>query len=164
MPKRLSVIIVAAALAAAGPMAASAQIRAPHSGSKEFQTNFSYAAMVERLIGAIKKTKMDIVARASASQGAKSIGVKIPGNTVIMVFRPDFAVRMLRASVAAGIEAPLRFYVTEGVHGLARLTYRRPSSVFAPYGSLALDRMALQLDRIFGEIVKDALARRPPAR
>lgn len=163
MRQRIFLTVSAVALASVAllsPSAVSAQKFTPHTGSKVFRTDYTYAAMVERLVAAIKKNKMGIVARASATNGAKSIGVKIPGNIVIMVFRPDFAIRMLRASVPAGIEAPLRFYITEGSDGKATLTYRRPSSTFAPYGSLALDRMALQLDRIFGQIATDALATR----
>lgn len=100
---------------------------------------------------------MGIVARASATLGAKSIGVTIPGNMVIMVFRPDFAVRMLKASVPAGIEAPLRLYVTEDANGKATLTYRTPSNVFAPYRNPDLDKMAGELDAILSRIVADAL-------
>jgi uncharacterized protein (DUF302 family) len=73
-----------------------------------------------------------------------------------MVFRNDCAVRMLAASVPAGIEAPLRIYVTENADGRASLTYRTPSSVFAPYGSAELDAMARELDPIFESIVQDA--------
>jgi uncharacterized protein (DUF302 family) len=64
---------------------------------------------------------------------------------------------MLRASVPAGIEAPLRFYVTQNVNGTARLSYRRPSAVFKPYGSADLDAMAGELDVIFARIAKDAV-------
>lgn len=56
---------------------------------------------------------MTVVARASASRGAASRGVTIPGNAVVEVFRNDYAVRMLNESVAAGYEAPLRFYPVE---------------------------------------------------
>jgi hypothetical protein len=43
------------------------------------------------------------------------------------------------ASVPAGIEAPIRFYVTESDDGTAALAWRWPSAVFAPYGSEELD-------------------------
>ena len=49
-----------------------------------------------------KKNKMGVVAKASASAGAAGRGVKIPGNTVLMLFRNDYAVSMLAASVPAG--------------------------------------------------------------
>ncbi len=98
-----------------------------------------------------------VVAKASASQGAAARGVKIPGNAVIMVFRNDYAVRMLEASVPAGIEAPLRFYVTENADGKTSLTWRAPSATFAPYGSAPLDEMARELDPVFAAIARDAV-------
>lgn len=100
---------------------------------------------------------MFVVTSASASAGAKSRGLTIPGNMVIGVYRNDFAVRMLEASVPAGIEAPLRFYLTENADGTATLTYRRLSAVFAPYGSASLDKMAAELDEIWSKIVADAI-------
>ena len=75
---------------------------------------------------------------------------------VIGVYHPRFAVRMLKASVPAGIEAPLRFYITENPDKTATLTYRTPTSIFAPYGSKALDAMARELDDICASIAKDA--------
>ena len=76
---------------------------------------------------------------------------------VIGVFRNDYAVRMLEASTEAGIEAPLRFYLTDDGDGSATLTYRTPSAVFAPYGKAALDEMAGELDVIFGAIAEKAV-------
>lgn len=95
---------------------------------------------------------MAIVTSASASQGAKAAGIDIPGNKIFGVFRNDFARRMLAASVAAGIEAPIRFYVTEKPDGTATLSYKKPSTVFAPYadeGKDALTTLAAELDGIF---------------
>jgi uncharacterized protein (DUF302 family) len=110
----------------------------------------------KRMRAAISDNNMGLVSAASASFGAASRGIKIPGNTVLGVYRNDFAVRMLKASVPAGIEAPIRFYITENSDGTATLTYRLPSAVFAPYGSPALDKMAAELDVIFKKIAADA--------
>ena len=63
---------------------------------------------------------------------------------------------MLKASIAAGIEAPLRLYLTENTDGTARLTYRLPSHIFGAYQVPALDAMAKDLDRIVANIVADA--------
>lgn len=138
-------------------VAARANNPAPYPGTIVLETAQSYETLVDALKSAVAQNKMGIVAQASATQGAKSIGVTIPGNMVIMVFHPRFAVRMLEASVSAGIEAPLRYYITENPDGSATLTYRTPSSVFAPYGNDALDEMATELDRIFEQIASDAL-------
>jgi len=128
----------------------------PYTGTQTIATGQPFGAFLERLKGSIKKNKMGLVAQASATKGAAKIGKTIAGNHVLMVYRPDFAVRMLDASIAAGIEAPLRLYITEGSDGNATLTYRLPSHVFGVYEVPALDEMAKELDVIFANIVADA--------
>lgn len=136
---------------------ARAENPAPYSGTRLIETGFGFETYVEKLLSAARAQGMGIVAQACADCGANAIGVTIPGNRVIMVFRPDFAVRMLDASVAAGIEAPLRLYVTERPDGTATLSYRLPSHTFAPYDVPALDAMANELDDILAGIVVDSL-------
>ena len=115
---------------------------------------------MQRVEAAVKAHKMFVVTRASASKGAASRGVTLAGNMVLGVYRNDFAVRMLEASLPAGIEAPIRFYVTETAAGTARLAYRTPSAVFAPYGDggAPLAALAAELDEIFAAIAADAVA------
>ena len=137
-------------------LAAAAHDATPFPGTHVIKTGHSYQTMVKKLPDAVAKNKMGVVAKASATLGAKNIGVTIPGNMVVMVFHPKFAVRMLDASVPAGIEAPLRFYITENADGTTTLTYREPSSVFAPYDSAELNKMAKELDVIFARIAADA--------
>ncbi len=137
-------------------LAATAHDATPFPGTHVIKTGHSYQAMVKKLPDAVAKNKMGVVAKASATLGAKKIGVTIPGNMVVMVFHPKFAVRMLDASIPAGIEAPLRFYITENADGTTTLTYREPSSVFAPYDSAELNKMARKLDVIFARIAADA--------
>lgn len=122
-------------------------------------TGLSFADLVGRLEEAVKANKMGLVNAASASDGAKAQGITILGNRVVGVFRNDFARRMLAASVPAGIEAPIRFYVTEGADGKASLSYRTPGTVFAPYLAEAtpdLRALAGELDAIFAKIADDA--------
>jgi len=123
------------------------------------KTTKGYVALVKSLNEAVKANKMGLVTRASATVGAKRVLKQtIPGNMVVGVYHPRFAVRMLKASVAAGYEAPIRFYITENSDGTATLTYRKPSAVFAPYtdGGEALKKMAAELDAIFAKIAADA--------
>jgi len=129
----------------------------PYPGTEVIKTPFGFKALHQRLEAAIEKNKVFVVTRASASAGAKGRGITIPGNLVIGVYRNDFAVRMLKASVPAGIEAPLRFYLTENADKTATLTYRKPTAVFQSYGSKDLDALAAELDGIWAAIVKDTL-------
>jgi uncharacterized protein (DUF302 family) len=123
-------------------------------------TPHGYKELVDRLGAAIKANKMGLVTKASATLGAASLGKTIPGNMVVGVYRPDFAIRMLEASVAAGIEAPIRFYITENADGTATLSYKTPSQVFAPYedGGDKLKTLAKELDAIFAKIAQAAVA------
>jgi len=152
----LHAALLATALLATAPVGAQ---QGPLAGTVTLATDYPFATLWERLTEAVASNRMGVVAQASASRGAASRGVTIPGNAVVMVFRNDYAVRMLRASVPAGFEAPLRFYLTERSDGGSDLTYRKPSAVFAPYGGGELAVMAAELDAIFARIAADAAGR-----
>ena len=130
----------------------------PREGWKVLDTKLPFTTLAERLEAAVKSDKMAIVTTASASDGAKGQGFSIAGNRVVGVYRNDFARRMLQASVAAGIEAPIRFYVTENPDGTATLSYKTPTAVFAPYFAEAHDLrgLAQELDVIFEKIAEAA--------
>lgn len=151
----LCAAVIAVALAGASWSAEQPSV----AGYRTLQASHAFDVLLARLEKAVTDNRMAVVASASASRGAAARGVKIAGNAVIMVFRNDYAVRMLEASVAAGIEAPLRFYVTENGDGTASLSYRTPRAVFAPYAVPALDALAKELDAIFEKIANDALGR-----
>ena len=154
-------VVLAAILAVVVPVAANAQksdTEGPFSGIRTVTSSQAFDAVVTRLEKSIEANKMGLVAQASGSRGAAGRGVKIRGNMVLMVFRNDYAVRMLAASVPAGIEAPLRLYITEAPDGRTSVTWRSPSATFAPYASADLNVLARELDPIFEKIVRDATA------
>ncbi len=153
---RRRTLAVAALLALALNVAA-AEVDLP--GTVTLPSPHNFKTLLERTKSAIEAQKMGLVAQASASAGAAARGVPIAGNAVLMVFRNDYAVRMLQASVSAGVEAPLRLYLTEDADGTASLRYRTPSSVFAPYHNMQIDALALELDPVFERIAHAAVAR-----
>lgn len=128
-------------------------------GTNSVTSTYAFDALAGRLEKSIESNKMGLVAQASASRGAAARGVKIRGNLVLMVFRNDYAVRMLAASVPAGIEAPIRIYLVEEADGKTSVTWRSPSAVFAPYGGTELNAMARELDPVFEKIVREAADR-----
>ena len=147
-------MLLAACLAV--PHSVSAQSDDPLAGTVTLESTRSFEELRTSLEEAVEANEFAVVTTASASAGAESRGVSIPGNLVVGVFRNDYAVRMLEASVPAGIEAPLRFYVTENADGTASLTYREPTVIFAPYGVPELDAMAAELDPIWQRIAEEA--------
>ena len=151
-------VVFAAALLALTVAAAPGNAAGPE-GLLDYETRHSFQTLVEKLDQAVTDNGMFVVTRASASKGAAGRGITIRGDMVVGVYRNDFAVRMLEASVPAGIEAPIRFHIYETADGTAHLAYRTPSSVFAPYdGGETLQLMAQELDSIFALIAQQAIA------
>ena len=151
---RVFVAVIASSIVMSAAIAGTVK---QQSGWVVIDTHYPFSALVERLETAVKAQHLGLVTSASASEGAKAAGILIPGNRVVGVFRNDFARRMLEASVSAGIEAPIRFYVTENPDGTATLSYKKPTTVFAPYaeeGKDALKGLAAELDEIFAKIAE----------
>lgn len=117
-----------------------------------------FPKVAEALERAITEEKMGLVCHANAQRGAAGRGVTIKGNQVLMVFRPDFAIRLLAADPRAGFEAPIRIYVYENADGTATVSYLPPSAVFAPYRSQEVQKIGAELDPIFKAIVDQAVA------
>jgi len=152
----LTALTLSFAVGAASP--AFAENPAPYSGTRQIETGKPFLGYVDALKASILDNKMVLIGLACATCGAKAIGVDIPGNRVFLFFNPHYAVRMLKASEAAGIEAPIRIYVTERSDGTAHVTYRLPSHVFGAYEVPELDRMGADLDAAVEKILADAAA------
>ena len=120
----------------------------------------SFARVAEALEKAIAQENMVLVCHADAQRGAAARGVTIKGNQVFMVFRNDFAVRLIAADPAAGFEAPIRIYVYENPDGTATVSYARPTTVLSAYRHPDVAAVAAELDAIFKRIVDRALAAR----
>jgi uncharacterized protein (DUF302 family) len=128
-------------------------------GWRVIETEMAHAELVERLLAAVPEEGMGVVTQAGPTEAARARGIEIPENRVVGVFNNDFAVRILALSTAAMIEAPVRFYVTEGEDGTATLSWKEPSFVFAPYADEAggeLAEIAGELDRRFEAIAERA--------
>ena len=149
----LSVLMMSLALAAQAEMA-------PREGWVVLDSAKAYGQLVDDVKAAVKANKMGVVTQAGPTGAAKNRGITIPGNRVIGVFNNRYAVRILGLSTAAMIEAPIRLYVTENEDGTATLSYKMPSTVFAPYMSEAdadLGVAAGELDAIFLAIAEMAV-------
>ena len=154
---RRSMITVVALIACAG---ASSPKALAQDGRVTAVSRAPFAKVAEALEQAITEQKMALVCHANAQKGASARGVTIKGNQVLMVFRNDFAVRLLAADPAAGFEAPIRIYVYENADGTATVSYVPPTAVFAPDKHLEVRAIAFELDPTFKTIVDRALAAR----
>lgn len=150
-----------AAMAAAPVAAQDVADLTPRAGWDMHVTGHDFATLVDRTRAAIGEAGLAVVTQAGPTGAAANRGIEIPGNRIIGAFNNVYAVRILRLSTAAMIEAPLRFYVTENADGSATLSYKLPSQVFAPYIDEAgsdLASIAAELDQVFAEIAEAAQA------
>ncbi|MFL4469761.1 DUF302 domain-containing protein [Tateyamaria armeniaca] len=132
---------------------------APRDGWSVTATDKGYDALIDAVKAAAKANKMGVVTQAGPTGAAANRGITIPGNRVIGLFNNVYAVNILNLSTAAMIEAPIRMYVTENQDGTATLSYKLPSTVFAPYMAEAgpeLETLAAELDAIFATISAEA--------
>lgn len=133
---------------------------AAQDGRVTVKSTAPFGRVAEVLERAVTDEKMAVVCHANAQRGAAGRGVTIKGNQVLMVFRNDFAVRLLAADPAAGFEAPIRIYVYENADGSATVSYIPPSVIFAPYRHSGVQAVARELDGIFRRIVDRGVAAR----
>ena len=132
---------------------------APRDGWVVMPSDKPFDMLLEDLTAAVGENGMAVVTQAGPTGAAASRGITIPNNRVVGVFNNVFAVRILDLSVAAMIEAPIRFYLTEDAAGAATLSYKTPSFVFAPYMDEAgadLAAAGAELDAIFLAIAEAA--------
>jgi uncharacterized protein (DUF302 family) len=154
----LSVVILSGLLALMPAILLAASV-SEREGWEVILSEQSYEALLSNLRTAIGDENMGLVTDVGPTEVAAQRGENIPGNRVLGVFRNDFAVRAVRANVAAMIEAPVRFYVTEDKDGTATLSWKTPSTVFSPYydeGGEELRAVAEELDTIFRAIAARA--------
>lgn len=155
--RALAVSLMAILLIAAAP--ARAENPAPYPGTVTVDTGKPFEPFAEAFAKAITDNGFNIVGIACANCAIKGVfDETVPGNRVFLFFKPAYARRMLAASVAAGIEAPIRVYATESADGTARVTYRLPSAVFGAYDVPDLSAMGRELDAHVARIVADATA------
>lgn len=156
---RFTVVLALACLIVPPALAESV---APREGWQVIPTEQSYPELLSSVRQAVEEEGMAVVTDVGPTEAAARRGETIPGNRVLGVFRNDFAVRAIRASVPAMIEAPIRFYVTEDKDSTATLSWKKPSHVFGPYlesGGAELETVAEELDRIFDAIGNAATER-----
>ncbi|WP_373190625.1 DUF302 domain-containing protein [Halomonas sp.] len=137
----------------------SAEPHWPDQGWQVTPTSLAYDDLLEALREAVEAEGMFVVTEAGPTEAAANRGITLPGNRVVGVFRNDYAVRILRLSVPAMIEAPMRFYVTENDDGSATLSWKTPTHLLEPYVDAAgeeLETVGRELDTLFAAIAQRA--------
>jgi len=123
----------------------------PYPGTVSLGSSYALADAVHRLEKAVRANGLTLV------QTVNSGGRGQTGVSVILVSSSDYWGRILKVDQLAGMEMPIRIYVTDTGNKTSAVIYRAPSSIFALYDSPELDRIAADLDQVFAKIVDDAI-------
>jgi uncharacterized protein (DUF302 family) len=110
-------------------------------------------AAVETLKAGIEAQGLRLVSHINGQANAARLGITVPADQILEVFRPDFAIRVWKACKPAGIDIPLRIYVYEDDRGV-QVACRLPSEVFSPWNEPALSAIGDELDPMFRAIVE----------
>lgn len=119
---------------------------------KTFITPLGIDDAVEKLKGGIDTAGLRLVSHINGQANAAKIGKTVPGDQILEIFRPDFAIRVWAACKPAGHDIPLRIHVYEE-DGTTKVACRMPTEVFEPYGSAELNEVGQELDSIFDTIL-----------
>ncbi len=115
----------------------------------------SFDKTVKAIEQAIRPNNMGITAKINAQTNLARVGIKIRGNQIFEIFRPDYAKRIFDRNLQAGIEPPLRIYIYEAGNKTF-VVYRKPSSIFKLYDDPVLMDIGKKLDVILEKIIKTA--------
>jgi uncharacterized protein (DUF302 family) len=153
---RLALVLILVAVALIRPSVAfadddEAEAVGPYPGTVSIASSYSLPDAVHRLEKAVRANGMTLVQTVnSGGRGQTAV-------SVILVSSSDYWGRILKANQLAGMEMPIRIYVTDTGNHTAAVIYRAPSSIFALYDSPDLDKIAIDLDQVFAKIVDDAI-------
>jgi uncharacterized protein (DUF302 family) len=120
---------------------------------KTFNTSLSVDDAIAKLWSSIEAQNMRVVAHINGQANAAKIGKTVPGDQILEIFRPDFAIRVWAACKPAGHDIPLRIHVYEE-EGETKVACRMPTEVFEPFSSPALTEVGTELDVIFNNILE----------
>jgi uncharacterized protein (DUF302 family) len=109
-------------------------------------------AAVDALKAGIEAQGLRLVAHINGQANAARLGIAVPADQILEVFRPDFAMRVWKACKPAGIDVPIRIHVHE-TSGRVHIACRLPSEVFAPWNCPPLTDLGSELDPMFQAIL-----------
>lgn len=114
----------------------------------ETTTELDPETAVATLKEAVEAQGLRVAAHVDGQANAAKIGAEVPVDQILEVFHPQYALRVWEACKPAGIDIPLRIHVYEQ-GGRLQVAARRPTEVFAPWGSPGLDALGAELDPLF---------------
>ena len=116
-----------------------------------------YADVVAGLQRGITEHKLTLIGQFDSRKGVPPTNTAVKGNRVLLVYKTDAAMRLIKANPKAGFDAPMRFHVFENPDGTATVTYVKPSTLLKTYRDPEIRKVADELDLVFTSVMGLAL-------
>ncbi len=100
----------------------------------EHVSQFSFAATLERLTGAIEKAGMTIFATIDHAKNARGVGLAMPPATVLIYGSPKGGTPVMVAAPLAALDLPLRVLVLERADGTVGVAFHPIAAALLPAG------------------------------
>jgi uncharacterized protein (DUF302 family) len=117
-------------------------------------SRYSVAETVQRLVDALARRSITLFARIDHAAGAHSVGLELPGETVLVFGNPELGTPLMQQDARVGLDLPLRLLVWEDA-GATVIGFHDPHTLGAQY-ELAADATLARMGTILAELVREA--------
>lgn len=117
------------------------------------RSNYSFQETLDRLTGAVRDANLVLIKEVDYQTMLKMVNMNTEGLRSYEVFHPRYGAQLFGGDRRAGLEVPLRIFVSEDGER-AIISYYQPSSVFAGYSGLG--GLGSELDGVFDQMTNQA--------
>jgi uncharacterized protein (DUF302 family) len=115
----------------------------------------SVSETIERLLAALEQRSITVFARIDHAEGARSVGLALPDETVLVFGSPRAGTPLMQADATVGIELPLKILVWDD-DGTTTLGYHDPTELAAAYELGSAAGVLEQMQRLLAALVAEA--------
>ncbi|MBT5111219.1 MAG: DUF302 domain-containing protein [Rhodospirillaceae bacterium] len=98
------------------------------------QSDFGVGKTIDRLGIALERKGIKVFKRVNHARAAKSVGMDIPANEVIIFGTPKIGSPLMQSNPMIGLDLPLKALAWKAADGTVKLAYTNPAALAKKYG------------------------------
>jgi uncharacterized protein (DUF302 family) len=115
----------------------------------------SVAATVERLLAALDRREVPLLARVDHGAGAAAAGLKLGAEQVLLFGDARVGTPLMQADARIGYELPLRLLIWDD-EGQTMIAYRPPTELLSSYAISVHETALARMETLLKALVADA--------
>jgi len=121
-----------------------------------YSSRFDAATTIDRLVSAIEKRGIGVIARFDHAAAAEKVGLALPPTELIVFGNPKVGTALMQAQQTAGIDLPLKTLVWTDTNARTWLGYNNPAWIAARHGITGADNTVQAMASALAAIAKEA--------